>query len=116
MNKGDADNFATYLGSLWARVIEYLGQSGAHSRGIAALCLGSNAFGQNIFNELNLRDTMRARGEIIEFILERRGARVDQLRVRSPVRARPRIGFIAAAVADNTESAFLTAHMERLDR
>jgi FkbM family methyltransferase len=116
MNKDDAGDFAVYLGSLCARVIEYLRQPGAHSREIATLFLSSTAFSQNLFNELNLHETMRRRGEIIELILERAGENVDQLRVRRPIRARPRIGFVAATVADNAESAFLAAHIDRLDR
>jgi len=116
MNKGDADAYAAYLGSLCARVIEYLRQSGAHSREMAALFMGGAAFVQNIFNELNLREIMRARADIIEFILERSGATLDELRVLRPIRARPRIGFIGVIVADNAESAFLAAHMDRLDR
>src|SRR5262249_10518768 len=116
MNKGDADRYAAYLGLLCARVIEYLRQGGAHSREMAALFMGGGAFIQNIFNELNLRETMRARAEIIELILERSGATVDQLRVLRPIRSRPRIGFVAVAAADNAESAFLSAHMDRLDR
>jgi FkbM family methyltransferase len=115
MNKNDAGDFATHLASLCARVSEHVRQSGKYSRELAALFIGSNMFVQSIFNELNLRDTMRARGALIELILERSGATVDQLRVLRPIRARPRIGFAAVAVADNAESAFLAAHMDRLD-
>jgi FkbM family methyltransferase len=116
MNKNDAGDFAAYLGLLCARVDEHLRHSGKHGLEMAALFLGSNAFIQSYFNELNLRDTMRARSAIIEFILERSGAAVDQLRVSRPVRTRPRLGFVAIAVADNAESAFLAAHMDKLDR
>jgi len=116
MNNNDADRFAAYLGPLCARVHEHLRQSGKHALELAALFIGSNVFVQSIFNELNLRDTMRARSSIIEFILERSGATVDQLRVSRPIRTRPRLGFVAIAVADNAESAFLAAHMDKLDR
>jgi FkbM family methyltransferase len=115
-SNGDAGAFAAYLGLLCARVNEYLRQSGKHARDAAALFIASSAFVQSNFNELNLRDTMRARGAIIELILERSGATVDELRALRPIGAGPRIGFIAIAVGDSAESAFLAAHMERLDR
>src|SRR5207302_2359045 len=58
----------------------------------------------------------RTRGAIIEHILERAGARVDELRALRPIKRRPRIGFISLAISDGTEAAALAAHMERLDR
>jgi FkbM family methyltransferase len=113
---GDADDFAGYLGQLCERVGEYLRQSGHQWSDLAAAFNSSLAFSQSYFNELNLRDTMRGRGAIIELILERGGAVVDQLRVLRPIRERPRIGFVAAGISDGTESVFLAAHMDRLDR
>jgi FkbM family methyltransferase len=115
-NLGDAAEFATYLGLLCTRVNEYLRHAGNRSRELAMVFNSSAAFVQSNFNELNLRDTMRERGAIIELILERGGASLDQLRALRPTRTRPRIGFVAAWLVDSAESAFLTAHMDRLDR
>jgi FkbM family methyltransferase len=71
---------------------------------------------QSYFNELNLRGLMRARGAIIEDLVTRSGAVLDQLRVAAPCADRPRIGFISLALGEGTETTALAAHMERLDR
>src|SRR5207302_3738792 len=55
-------------------------------------------------------------GAIIEDLVTRSGAVLDQLRVIAPCADRPRIGFISLALGDGTETTALAAHMERLDR
>lgn len=111
---GHADAFARYLHLLCTRIGEFM------AKGDAADVLDEfdtkNIFLQAYFNELNLKDTMRARGRIIEGILERGGAAPDQLRVMRPIRVRPRIGFIILGINDGTEAIFMAAHMEHLDR
>jgi len=116
VNHGDAVEFARYLGPLCAQVRDYLTANPKHAGDVAAAFNASTAFAQSNFNELNLRDTLRSRAAIIELLLERSGATLDQLRVLRTVRSRPRLGFVAAAVVDGSESAFLAAHMHRLDR
>src|SRR4029077_14617194 len=56
-----------------------------------------------------------ARGDIIEQILERDGAKLDQLRVMRPIRKKPRIGYVVLYVGDGTESVLLAANLEKLD-
>lgn len=113
---GDADKFALYLNQLCDRFSEYFKGTAEPAADVINAFNGSSMFVQLYFNEFNLRDIMRTRGTIIEHILERGGASLDQLRVMRPIKTRPRIGFIALAVGDGTETVFLAANMERLDR
>lgn len=112
---GDADKFCLYLRQLCERFSEYFKGTAEPAADVINAFNGSSMFIQLYFNEFNLRDIMRARGAIIEHILERGGASLDQLRVMRPIRARPRIGFIALTVGDGTETVFLAANMEYLD-
>jgi FkbM family methyltransferase len=112
---GDADKFALYLKQLCERFSEYFKGTAEPDADVINAFNGSSMFIQLYFNEFNLRDIMRARGAIIEYILERGGANLDQLRVMRPIRERPRIGYIALAVGDGTETVFLAANMEHLD-
>ena len=59
---------------------------------------------------------MSTRAAIIEDILMRRGATLDQLRVMRACKARPRIGFIVLGASDGTETTGLIGYLERLDR
>jgi FkbM family methyltransferase len=113
---GDADKFVLYLRKLCERLGEYLTHATGSVADVIEAFNGSSMFIQSYFNELNLRDVMRARGAVIEQILERGGANLDQLRVMWPVRERPRIGFVSLGLGDGTETVFLAASMEHLDR
>lgn len=113
---GDADAFARYLADLCKHVDEYLTHAPNPDAELIASFNGTPMFLQNYFNELNLRETMRRRGRIIERILERGGAHLDQFRVLHAARERPRIGFISLNVFDGTETVFLAAHLEHFDR
>jgi FkbM family methyltransferase len=112
---GDADAFASYLHQLSARVDAYMSHASSPDVDLTAAFNRAVLFMQNYFNELNLRDTMRARGKIIERILENSGSDLDQLRVLRATRERPRIGFISLNIFDGTETVFLAAHLEHLD-
>jgi predicted O-linked N-acetylglucosamine transferase (SPINDLY family) len=116
VNIGDADKYAAYLEQLCERIAEYLKQHADPSPDLVTAFMGSSVFVQSYFNQLNLRNLMRLRGSIIERILELGGHTLDQLRVLRPARERPRIGFLALRLADGTETVYLAAHMERLDR
>lgn len=113
---GDGDRIVSYLTQLCERVEEELANSAVPVKELASAFFGSAIFVQSYFNELNLRDLMRARGRIIERISELLGGTLDQLRVLRPARKRPRIGFISLGVSDGAEGVHLAAHMERLDR
>ena len=113
---GAADEFALYLQNLCERIGEYLAHSAGSVADVTEAFNGSSMFMQSYFNEFNLRDVMRARGAIIEQILERSGANLDQLRVMRPIQKRPRIGFVSSGLSDGTETVFLAASMEHLDR
>lgn len=113
---GDADKFALYLRKLSERFSDYLTHADDHAAEIIEAFNGSLIFVQIYFNELNVCDVMRARGTIIENFLERHEAVLDQMRVIQPIRTRPRIGFIAFGLGDGTETVFLAANMEHLDR
>ena len=112
---GDADKFASYLQKLCDRFCEYFTGTAEPATDVMEAFNGSFMFVQLYFNEFNLRNVMRARGTIIERILERGGASLDQLRVLRPIRERPRIGFVSLAVGDGPETVFLAANMEHLD-
>ncbi len=115
-NPGDGDRFANYLQQLCAQLQQEFHRSPGQIEDIATIFSGSSIFIQSYFNELNLRTVMRARGDIIEQILEREGAKLDQLRVLRSYKKKPRIGFVVLYVADGTESVSLVAHLENLDR
>jgi FkbM family methyltransferase len=115
-NRGDGERFARYLHRLCGWLQDYVNATAGPVDDITAAFFGSPLFVQSYFNELNLRDLMRARAALIETLLERRGATLDQLRVLRPARTRPRIGFIAMSASDGTETSSLAAHLERLDR
>ena len=113
---GDGDRFARYLERLCDLIQRYLRTSSGPADGVAEAFFASLAFMQGYFNEINLRPVMRARGAIIEHVLGRGNAVLDQLRVVAPASSRPRIGFVSHAVSDGTETTALAAHMERLNR
>ena len=115
-HRGDGVRFAHYLQRLCLWLQQYLDVTPGLTEDVMLAFFRSTIFLQSYFNELNLRDVMRARGALIEEFLERGDPTLDQLRVLRPARSRPRIGFIALYVADGTETAFLAAHLERLDR
>jgi FkbM family methyltransferase len=112
---GDSDHFVNYLQQLCAQLQQEFHKTAGQVEDIAAVFSGSSIFMQSYFNELNLRAVMRARGDIIEQILERGGAKLDQLRVLRPYKKKPRIGFVVLYVSDGTESVFLAANLEKLD-
>ena len=115
--KGDSERFAHYLERLCGTYIaQYLRANAGPVDDIAVDFVASTAFVQCYFNELNLRSLMRARAAIVENLVGRTGAALDQLRAALPCKARPRIGFICHSIEEGTETAFLLAHMERLDR
>jgi FkbM family methyltransferase len=116
VHRGDGVRFAHYLGRLCDWLQEYVDATAGSVDDITSAFFGSALFIQGYFNELNLRDVMRTRARLIETLLERRDATLDQLRVLRPARKRPRIGFIALMLHDGTETASLAAHLERLDR
>jgi FkbM family methyltransferase len=116
-HKGDSERFAHYLERLCgAYIAQYLRANAGPVDDIAAEFSASTAFIQCYFNELNLRSLMRGRAAIIEDLVRRNGAALDQLRAALPCKTRPRIGFICHYLGEGTETAFLVAHMERLDR
>jgi FkbM family methyltransferase len=115
-NLGDADQYVRYLGLLCNRVVEYLRVAGSEGEDVIAGFCGSSMFAQSYFSEKNLRKVMMARATVIEKILERNGSKLDQLRVISTMRSRPRIGFISFSVSDGTETVFLISHLEHIDR
>jgi FkbM family methyltransferase len=113
---GDAERFARYLLRLCGWLQDHVSATAGSVEDITAAFFGSALFIQSYFNELNLRDLMRARAALIETLLERGGATLDQLRVLRRARTRPRIGFIVMTASDGTETSSLAAHLERLDR
>jgi FkbM family methyltransferase len=113
---GDGDRFAHYLERLCEHLLRHLRGTTESVGDIAAAFFSSAIFTQSYFNELNLRSLMRARAAIIEDLVGRSGAVLDQLRVATPRKRRPRIGFISLSVADGTETALLAAYLERLNR
>ncbi|MGP0089945.1 MAG: FkbM family methyltransferase [Xanthobacteraceae bacterium] len=113
---GDGDRIVGYLQQLCDRLNEQLASRTAPVRDLASAFFSSTIFMQSYFNELNLRDLMRARGKIIEQMSETLGGTIDQLRILRPVRQRPRIGFISLGISDGTEGVYQAAYMERLDR
>ena len=112
---GDSNRFAHYLEQLCAQLQREFQKTAGQVEDVAAIFSGSRIFIQSYFNELNLRTLMRSRGDIIEQILERGGAKLDQLRVLRPLRKKPRIGFVVLYVGDGTESVALAANLENLD-
>jgi FkbM family methyltransferase len=116
VHRGDAERFARYLRRLCAWLQEDVDAAQGPVDDVAAAFSGSSLFMQSYFNELNLRDLMRARAALIETLIERAGGTLDQLRVLRPANTRPRIGFITLTVSDGTETSSLAAHLERLDR
>jgi FkbM family methyltransferase len=116
LRPGDGDRFARYLQQVCDLLHDYLRSVAGPVDDVAAAFCGSPVFMQSYFNELNLRELMRSRAAIVEELLRRGGARLDELRVTRAAPKRPRIGFIAWTVSDGTETAALAAHMERLDR
>ncbi len=116
LHRGDGVRFAQYLGRLCDWLQQYVDATAGPVDDITSAFFGSPLFIQSYFNQLNLRDLMRARARLIETLLERRDRTLDQLRVLRPARTRPRIGFIVLTLHDGTETASLAAHLERLDR
>ncbi len=116
VNPGDGERFALYLRRLGNNIGQHLRTTPDSVEDVLAAFFGSTLYVQSYFNELNLRGAMRGRGAIIEDLMARRGAMLDQLRVAAPCGGRPRIGFIALALGDGTETTALAAHMERLNR
>ena len=116
IHSGDAEQFALYLANLCRRICENLNKADGSADDLIEAFSRSGIFMQSYFNELNLRGTMRLRGTIIEQMLERGGGSLDQLRVMRPIRQRPRIGFISLVLDDGSETVFLAAHMQHLDR
>ena len=112
---GEADEFVLYLRTLCERFDEHFRRANAADADVVEAFNQSGMFVQVYFNELNLRDLMRARGSLIEETLLRAGANLDQLRVMQAIKRRPRVGFISLHVADNTETVFLAANIEHLD-
>ncbi len=100
---------------LCERFDEYFTCTPQPAADVIAAFNSATMFVQIYFNELNLRDIMRARGAIIEQNLERAGAIVDQLRIMRRITERPRIGFVSSSLGDGAETVFLAAHMEHLD-
>jgi predicted O-linked N-acetylglucosamine transferase (SPINDLY family)/nitrite reductase/ring-hydroxylating ferredoxin subunit len=112
---GDADRFAQTLAPLMEQVLERLDRAAPESRlTLMKALLASDLAVQGYFNEQSMLPAMVARARVLERLLTLEGARLDQLLVRRPIRHRPRVGFIATAVQDRTESVFLLAHMEHL--
>jgi FkbM family methyltransferase len=116
VDPGDGERFGLYLQRLCDDIGEHLRTTAAPVDDVLGAFFGSPLFMQGYFNELNLRGVMRARGAIIEHLVTRRGAVLDQLRVAAPCADRPRIGFIMRFLGDGPETTALAAHMERLDR
>jgi FkbM family methyltransferase len=115
-HRGDGDRFVQYLQQLCDRLEQYLRTTPGMVDDIATAFFNSAIFAQGYFNELNLRHVMRSRGALIEDILTRRGANLDQLRVSRKCRTRPRIGFVTLHPSDGTESVYLAGQIERLNR
>jgi FkbM family methyltransferase len=112
---GDSDRFVNYLEQLCAQLQQEFHRTAGQVEDVAAIFFGSGIFMQSYFNELNLRTVMRARGDIIEQILARGGAKLDQLRALRPCKKKPRIGFVVLYIADGSESVALAANVEKLD-
>ena len=104
-----------YLQQLCAQLQQEFHKTAGQVEDVAEIFSGSSIFIQSYFNELNLRALMRARGDIIEQILERDGAKLDQLRALRPCKKKPRIGFVVLYIGDGTESVSLAANLEKLD-
>jgi FkbM family methyltransferase len=116
VHPGDAERFAHYLERLCDDIRQHLRATAEPVDEVSAAFFPCTAFTQSYFNECNLRALMRARGAIIEDLVARCGAVLDQLRVAAPCPDRPRIGFITFALGEGTETTALVAHMERLNR
>jgi FkbM family methyltransferase len=113
---GDGDKFARYLQLVCEQLLQHLRSTLGPQEEIVSAFLSSRIFVQSYFNELNLRELMMTRAAIIEDILTRRGATLDQLRVMRPCKSRPRIGIIVLTATAGAELIGLLAHLERLDR
>ena len=113
---GDAEKFISYLQQICDLLLQHLRSTVGPADDVVTAFLSSNIFLQSYFNELNLRGLMTKRAAIIEDILTRRGATLDQLRVMRPCRHKPTIGFIVYSAGDGTETTGLAAFLERLDR
>lgn len=113
---GEAGEFPEYLQRVCDQIEEHLRTTTEPVDDIGNAFFATSAFMQAYFNELNLRGLMRSRAAIVEHLVQRGGTVIDQLRVMTPCRDRPRIGFISLGVTDGTESSLLAAYMERLDR
>ena len=114
---GQAETFAATIEPLMEQIEERLERATPETRpGLVSAFVSADIMVPAYFNELNMRPAMLARARAVEKLMQLEGARLDQLVVRSPGRRRPRIGFIAIAVQDRTESVFLLAHMEHLGR
>ncbi len=114
---GQAELFAATIEPLMEQIEERLERATPETRpGLVNAFVSADIMVPGYFNELNMRPAMLARARAIEKLMQLEGARLDQLVVRAPGRRRPRIGFIAIAVQDRTESVFLLAHMEHLGR
>jgi nitrite reductase/ring-hydroxylating ferredoxin subunit len=114
---GQAEIFAATIEPLMEQIEERLERATPETRpGLVNAFVSADIMVPGYFNELNMRPAMLARARAIEKLMLLEGARLDQLVVRAPGRRRPRIGFIAIAVQDRTESVFLLAHMEHLGR
>jgi predicted O-linked N-acetylglucosamine transferase (SPINDLY family)/nitrite reductase/ring-hydroxylating ferredoxin subunit len=112
---GDADRFAQTLAPLMEQILERLDTAPPDSRtALLKALLTSGLYVQGYFTEHSMRPAMVARARVLERLLALEGARPDQLVPRRPIRQRPRVGFIAPAIQDRTESVFLLAHMEHL--
>jgi len=116
VHAGDAERFAQYLERLCGNIQQHLRATAEPVDEVFAAFFSCSAFMQGYFNGDNLRGVMRARAAIIEDLVTRRGAVLDQLRVAVPCHDRPRIGFITFSLGEGTETTALAAHMERLDR
>jgi FkbM family methyltransferase len=113
---GDGERFARYLQRVCDQLLQQLRSTVGPAGDVGNAFLASQAFVQSYFNELNLRGLMTTRAAIIEDILTRRGATLDQLRVMRPCKDRPRIGFIVLSAGDGAETTGVASHLERLDR
>jgi FkbM family methyltransferase len=114
-NPGDSGRFVHYLEQLCAQLQQEFHKTAGQVEDVSVIFSGSRIFIQSYFNELNLRSVMRARADIIEQILERDGAKLDQLRVLRPIKKKPRIGYVVLYIGDGTESVFLAANLEKMD-